>query len=160
MPESEARTQAQSQPLSEGTLGDGSDFVIRRYTPADRESVLRLRGRHDESLWFADPDDPIHFVTFLLEVDGKPVASITGRATIEGFLMIDRSFGTPAARLDAIHALVDVGAAHAASLGVREIHMATDPKWRGWIRKLLRLRGAFNDNRHHVILSTVARGGN
>lgn len=130
--------------------------MIRRYTPADREAVLDLRKRHDETLWFADPDDPIHFVTFLLEVDGRLVASITGRATIEGFLQVDHSFSTPSDRLEAIARLVDVGMAHAKSLGVREVHLGVSPKRRSWIRRLLGLPGAFDDDRHHVILSTAA----
>lgn len=131
--------------------------MIRRYTPADREAVLELRKRHDESMWFADPDDAVNFVTYLLEVDGKPVAAITGRATIEGFLMVDHSFSTPADRLDAVTQLVEVGMKHAASLGVREVHLGVAPDRRGWLRKLLGMRGAFDDPRHHVVLSAAGR---
>ena len=131
--------------------------MIRRYTPEDREAVLELRKRHDESLWFADPDDPVNFVTYLLEVDGKPVAAITGRATIEGFLMVDHSFSTPADRLDAVTKLIEVGMKHAASIGVREVHLGVAPERRGWLKRLLGLRGAFNDPRRHVILTAAGR---
>ena len=161
MQASEARTPSsqpqQPQPETRGTLLGGSEFLIRRYTPADREAVLKLRKRHDESLWFADPDDPVNFVTFLLEVDGKLVAAVTGRATIEGFLMIDRSFGEPADRLDVISRLIDAGVSHASSVGAREIHIGVNPQKRGWIRKLLSVIGAFDDDRHHVVISTLAR---
>ena len=71
--------------------------------------------------------------------------------------MVDHTFSTPADRLDAVSRLVEVGMKHAASFGVREVHLGVDQRRRGWLRKLLGMRGAFDDPRHHVVLSAAGR---
>jgi len=133
--------------------------IVRRYTPEDRPAIDALRARHGYNYWFADPDDEINPLTLVLEEDGKIVAAITARRTIEAFLVIDKTHGSPADRWDIVKQLVDRGSAEAADLGVKEVHIGI-PSWqRGWARRLLSLGSLFYDGRFHLLMAAGSRIG-
>ena len=73
-------------------------MVIRPYVPADRPAILALRSRHGEEFWFADPDDPINPLTVVAEDEGKIVAAVTARLSVETFLMLDPTYKTSLGR--------------------------------------------------------------
>jgi hypothetical protein len=107
--------------------------------------------------WHPDPDHPIHLETWVVEVDGKIVCAVTARLTLEGFLTLDKSYGTPADRLEVIKALIEKTTFRARELGFMEVHIGVDPRERGWLRKLLSLPSMFLDKRFHVLLSVWHR---
>lgn len=141
----------------QGALSNGSEFVIRPYKPEDRNAILALRAKHGEGYWFADPSDPVHFMCYVIEVGGEIRAVITGRATVEAFFMLDKSFGLPGDRLELTRALVEFGAERAYEHGIREIHIGVGANERGWLRRVLGFPSTWIDNRFHVIMSVWHR---
>jgi hypothetical protein len=132
-------------------------YVIRRSVAEDRPALDALHLAHGTQYWYADPDDPINFETWVIEVDGKIVCALTARLTAEGFLMLDKSFGTPAERWELTKQMLEHSTQRAHELGFREIHIGVAPNERGWLRRLLSLPSMFLDNRFHVILAVWQR---
>lgn len=124
---------------------------IRKYKPSDREAILNLRERHDTSFWFADPDDPINFETWLVFDDEKLVASFTARHTIEGFVMLDKSHGTPAQRWEILQTLYNQLEGRGDELGIREVHVNIPKRLLGYAKRLLKMPQVFYDDRLHMI---------
>ena len=73
-------------------------MVIRPYVPADRPAILALRQKHGEEFWFADPDDPLNPLTVVAEDEGKIVAAVTARLSVETFLLLDPGYKTSLGR--------------------------------------------------------------
>lgn len=132
---------------------------VRKYEPGDRAALDSLHERHDPDLWYANPDDPINVETWLVEIDGLVVAAVTGRHTIEAFLMIDKSYGTPAERWEIIQKLVGVAELRADELGIREVHINIPKKLRGYAKRLLSLESILYDDRLHLVASVCGRLG-
>jgi hypothetical protein len=59
---------------------------------------------------------------------GEPVAVVLGRVTVEAYLLMDRSWRTPADRWDAIRRMELQGVAQARALGAGEIHCFVPPQ--------------------------------
>lgn len=133
--------------------------TIRKYVPSDRPAVDELHRNHSESLWYADPDDEINFLTWVLEEDGKIVAAITARRTVEIFLMLDKTHGDPAKRWDIAKALFAYASERSDELGVREIHFGVPTTLRGYVRRLLKLGSIYLDNRFHLLMAAGSRVG-
>lgn len=136
-----------------------NEWTIRLYEPSDREAMLALRERHDTSFWFADPDDPINFETWLVFDGDKLVASFTCRHTIEAFVMLDKSHGTPADRWDMLQTLYNQLEHRGDELGIRECHINIPKKLRGYARRLLKMPQVFYDDRLHMIAAVFGRLG-
>jgi hypothetical protein len=92
-----------------------------------------------------------------MEVDGQLVAIITGRMTIEGFVMVDNGYGEPQTRLEILETMIDAAAKRAEELRIPEVHMGVMPENRAWLRRLLKMKGVFRDFRNHVILAAGGR---
>lgn len=132
-------------------------FSIRRYTKDDRPALDALHLSHGPDFWYADPDDPVNFVTWVAEVDGKIVSAVTARYTAEAFFMLDKSYGTPAQRWELTRELIEHSLQYASGIGLREVHIGIGLKQRGWLRRLLSIPSMFLDNRFRVILSVWHR---
>ena len=130
---------------------------IRRYTPDDRAALDSLHASHGTDFWYADPDDPVNFETWILEDDGKPVCAVTARYTAEAFLMVDKSYGTPRDRWAVINQMIEHMIQRAHELGLREVHIGVNAKQRGWLRKLLSIPSMILDGRFHVVLAVWQR---
>lgn len=133
--------------------------LIRDYVPADRQALVDLHARHDSALWFADPDDPVNFKTWVVEEDGRVVAAMTARLTAEAFLMLDRETGDPADRLANAKALIEHTRACARDLGFREVHIGVPTKIRRWAQRLLKMDSFFLDERIHLLMAVGSRLG-
>ncbi len=133
--------------------------LIRDYAPADRPALLELHDRHDKALWFADPDDPVNFKTWVVEDNGRIVAAMTARVTAEGFLMLDRETGTPADRLANAKALIGHCQVYAQGIGLREVHIGVPTKIRRWAQRLLKMDSFFLDERIHLLMAVGSRLG-
>lgn len=121
--------------------------------------MLALRERHDTSFWFADPDDPINFETWLVFDGDKLVASFTARHTIEAFVMLDKQHGTPAERWAMLKMLYDQLDGRCDELGIREVHINVPTKLRGYAKRLLKMPQIFYDDRLHMIAAVTSRLG-
>lgn len=138
-----------------------SKHMIRRYTKDDRAAVDALHAAHGDKYWYADPDDPVNYETWVIEDDGRIIASVTARYTAEAFLMLDKSYGTPVDRLEVTQEIIEHSFNRAHELGLREVHIGVSMNERGWLKKLLRIPSMFLDNRFSVIMSIWHRfGGN
>lgn len=126
---------------------------------ADRPALDALRQNHNPDLWYADPDDEVNFITYVLEEDGKIVSSITARRTVEIFLMVDRTHGDPKQRWDIVRSLIEHASAHSGELGAREIHFGVPANMRGYARRLLSLGSIFLDSRFHLLMAAGSRIG-
>jgi hypothetical protein len=131
--------------------------IIREYYREDRPALDALHASHGKNYWYADPDDEINFVTWVLEEDGKIVASVTARRTAEAFFMLDKSWGTPRERLAATEQLIEHCVNYAHDIGLREIHIGVGANERGWLKRLLKLKSMFLDNRYHILMSVWHR---
>ena len=58
---------------------------------------------------------------------GKPVAVVLGRATTEAYLLLDKSWGTPAERWDAVLRVIAVSQAQARIMGFEDVHVWLPP---------------------------------
>lgn len=132
-------------------------FIIRRYTPEDRPALLALHEKHGTEFWFADPDDPVNFETWVLEEDGKIISTVTARCTAEAFFMIDKTHGSPADRWRVAQEMLEFSANRANELGLREVHIGVGGNQRGWLRRLLSLPSMFLDSRERVIMGVWHR---
>ena len=121
--------------------------------------MLDLHERHDKGLWYADPDDPINVETWVVESGGKLIAAMTGRKTIEAFLMIDRSYGSPMGRWELVKKLIALSETRTDDLGVREVHINVPVRLRGYAKRLLSLDRIFYDDRLHLIASVCGHLG-
>lgn len=132
---------------------------IREYAPEDEPALRELHGRHDEGLWYAHPDDPINFKTWVLEQDGRIVAAMTARMTAEAFLMLDKTTGTPVDRLANAKALIDFTREYARRIGLREVHIGVPQKIRRWAQRLLSMGSFYADDRIHLLMAVGSRLG-
>ena len=121
--------------------------------------MLALYQSHDTSFWFADPDDPINFETWLVLDGDKLVASFTARHTIEAFVMLDKSHGTPLERWEMLKMLYNQLEGRGDELGIREVHINIPKKLRGYAKRLLKMPQVFYDDRLHMIAAVAARLG-
>lgn len=136
-----------------------SSLTIRRYEPSDLPALLDLRERHDTSLWFADPDDPINFETWLVFDGEKLVASFTARHTIEAFVMLDKKHGTPLDRWEMLKMLYNQLEGRGDELGIREVHINIPKKLLGYAKRLLKMPQVYYDDRLHMLAAVRASGG-
>jgi len=132
-------------------------YRIRRYAAEDRPALDALHEKHGTNFWYADPDDPVNFETWILEEDGKIVCSVTARYTAEAFFMLDKGYGTPKERWEATQELLDFSAYRARELGLREVHLGVAQHQRGWLRKLLSLPSMMLDKRYRVVMAVWHR---
>jgi hypothetical protein len=131
--------------------------VIRPYAPSDRPALLALHAAHGADHWFADPDLQPQVDALVVEADNHLVASLTGRATVEAFLMIDPKHGTPRERWDIVADLVEQGGALARQYGFFETHLFTnDPRF---ARRLAGLPAVYPDGRLHLWMNLCQRFG-
>ena len=121
--------------------------------------MLDLYQRDDTSFWFADPDDPINFETWLVFDGDKLVASFCARHTIEAFVMLDKSHGTPFERWEMLKLLYNQLEGRGDELGIREVHINIPKKLRGYAKRLLKMPQVFYDDRLHMIAAVAARLG-
>jgi hypothetical protein len=135
-------------------------MTVRPYRPEDREAVEALRKRHDESLWFAHPEDPTNPVAMVaVDDDGTIVGCMVGRATVEAFLILDNGWKTPVDRWAMIRELVHVGGKACHEMGFREAHMGVPSRMAKYARRLSREADFFLQDRFWLIMSLWRRFG-
>jgi hypothetical protein len=129
---------------------------IRFYEPGDREQMLAMHKRRSEAdgvrYLFADPDDPVQFGTLVAVDEEHVVASVGGRKTVEGIVLVDPEYGRgregPRKRWDALREMLAQAAVVCYREGYREVHAALPP-WqeRGYGRRLVNDLGYHRDLR-------------
>lgn len=130
--------------------------MIRLYRPSDLAALEQIHGALPSSAagappFFCHPEHPVNSFTLVAEEDGRPVAAATARHTIEAFLLMDQTWGTPGDRWETVRALLTEGTSRARALGVREVHCPV-MSYR-FARRLLGLRGAHGDPRPRIIFN-------
>ncbi|MBK9968636.1 MAG: hypothetical protein IPP07_28725 [Holophagales bacterium] len=136
-----------------------STRVVREYEPADEPALRALHDNHDKGLWYAHPDDPVNFKTWVVEEDGRIVAAMTARMTAEAFLMLDKTTGTPLSRFENARSLIDFTREYAHSIGLREVHIGVPARIRRWAQRLLKMDSFFLDERIHLLMAVGSRLG-
>lgn len=127
----------------------------RPYDPArDRAAVLALRERHSTSLFFSDPDKPPSLESIVAERDGEVVGMMTGRGTIEAFLVVDPAL-PPLRRWRVIKDLIDHGMPRARAHGFHEAHIGIPSGLEGYADLLLKQPGFYEDTRRRIIVNLV-----
>lgn len=124
---------------------------IRPYSPRDRAELIRLRAAHGEHFWFADPDGHLQPETLVAEDQGHVVGALTGRHTLEAFLMLDPAWRTPRERWCLVRQLAAEGSRAAWRSGFQEIHLFTSDT--RFARRLATLPAVFPDPRHHLYMN-------
>jgi len=131
---------------------------MRPYTPADRERVLELREAHGEEFLFPDPDDPLNLAYFLLEDDdGTLLGASVGRLTVESFILVNHSRGTPNDRWEWVRALCEEGARWAHNTGLGEQHFWVHPRLRSFARRVAGIPGVHSEHRHSFTVNLKER---
>lgn len=121
----------------------------------------QLHHLHSDDLWYADPDDTANFATWVLEKDGKIVGSMTARKTVEAFMMLDKTNGTPLERWEIAQALIHQASEDIVNIDndIREVHIGVPAKQRGWAKRLLTLPSMFYDGRFNLLMAVGSRIG-
>lgn len=136
---------------------------LRPYAPDDRDAVCELHRKHGEELFFAHPDDPVNVITHVAEDDtsGEIVGCVTARATVEGFLMLDPKWGTPAERWEMSKGLIDSVARACHEGGLSEAHLGVRlDRFPGFARRLAREPNFYlDDKRAWLVMALWERYG-
>jgi len=121
---------------------------IRPYEPRDRERLLELQHKHGDEYVFPDPADPLNAYVNLLEADdGALLGAVVGRVTLEGFLLLNRTTGTPSQRWGWARSLYEAGFRTAYNLGVGELHFWVPSRLRSYVRRLAEVAGLRREDR-------------
>jgi len=130
---------------------------VRGYEGKDRPELLRLLGAQSQAHQFAysfpDPDDPTTVAALVAEEDEKPVAVLTGRVMVEGFLTLDPAWREPPERWEAIKQLYRDGFLQMEAGGFKEVVACVPPHLRAYGRRLARELGFVYDARDRLFLS-------
>ena len=113
---------------------------IRPYVPDDRPAVEELRKAAGEEFWFNDPDSPII------------VAILTGRLVVEGFLTLDKSYGTPMAKWRMLKRLFREGCLELKRRGLMEAFAAIPSQLESYTGLLEKLPFFKRDNRTRFLI--------
>lgn len=128
------------------------------YRRENRSDVGWLHAYHapgDPSL--TDPEHPLNGPTILGYDGDRLVASGTVRHVAEGFLVLDKTWGDPRARLDAVETIVEMGCLAAARSNLVELYTFTDSE--RFAKRLFAMPGAMNHGRFGVAFDLRACGG-
>lgn len=120
---------------------------IRPYTKADHEAVLELHRAHGDGYSFADPEERLNTITFVVEDAGKLVASLTGRINLEGIMMIDPAWGSRLKRWAMLKRLFSFAFKAAKPLGIAECYACVPKELQGYTGLLGTLDGFRLDDR-------------
>ncbi len=87
-----------------------------------------------------DPDSPDFIIRNGMFSNGRLIAAILGRATTESYLLLDRSWSTPADRWDVVQRLATASAIEAKEVyGILDTHIWLPPKAGCFARRLRRM---------------------
>ena len=125
---------------------------IRPYVPDDRPAVEELRKAAGEEFWFNDPDSPINVTSLVVEDEGRIVAILTGRLVVEGFLTLDKSYGTPMAKWRMLKRLFREGCLELKRRGLMEAFAAIPRQLESYTGLLEKLPFFKRDNRTRFLI--------
>jgi len=111
-----------------------------------------MRERHGTGFFFSDPDVHPSLESTVAERDGKVAGLMTGRETIEAFLVVDPEL-PPLKRWRVIKELVDDGLPRARALGMREAHIGIPVELNGYADLLLKLPGFYEEKRRRIVVN-------
>src|SRR5580765_6293540 len=111
---------------------------IRKLNAADIPRVLELhKAMHAD--YALDLDDSFAIRNGLFNGTGEPAVVVLGRLTAECFLLMDRSWRSPADRWNALQRLSLYSVNQAKALGIGEVHCFVPPEMeRSFGRRLYR----------------------
>lgn len=99
---------------------------LRNLTARDAAAIERLHARMNLGYELPDPRIGFFVKTGMFD-DGRLVTAVLGRKTSEAYLLLDRTWSTPAERWEAIGHLVVCGAQQAKIQGIDDVHVWLPP---------------------------------
>jgi hypothetical protein len=103
--------------------------LIRKYEPRDFESLKAIHASSGLPVnCMPDLSDELFIVKFVAEENGRVVQGAFVKQIAEGFVLVDRGYGSPEKKWDILQELVTQGL-HAARLkGIRDLSCWVPPK--------------------------------